>query len=96
MNRCVGQWCTIVSKHGMSLECRVSKVTAEAIEFDEKLEVYQEIPRLRPAEAVIEPCVGWVPREVVQMVKTSSKARAEDFCRKMNTTHLVATSRRNN
>jgi hypothetical protein len=84
-----GKWCFCHTKAGTSIEGQVKSVSNGLVMFDQMFVVYNEIPRIRNQKAQIEHQAVVIPWAEVDLLRTSDRAETEDFCRKLNVTHLV-------
>ena len=85
----VGQWCLLQFKNGSVIEALVDSVDGESVWCREVLQVYNEIPGIRRAEALIEPTVLCIPIESLLLIRTAPRERSEKFCTQVNGAHLV-------
>jgi hypothetical protein len=84
-----GKWCRMAYTNQTGGEGLVQRVTVDGLVLTQFLEVYPEIPPIRPREAVIEPTVMLVPFANILSVRVTPRETAEKFCRALNTTHIV-------
>jgi hypothetical protein len=84
-----GQWCRVSFTTQGGVDGMVREVGASGVILSEMLEVYPEIKPIRAREAVIETTTMLIPFEHILTIRTTPRATAEQFCRAMNTTHVI-------
>ncbi len=84
-----GCWCWIQLRNGSAQEGKVESVTETDIWLSECMQVYQEIPGVRPPEALIESQTAAIPVAEVVLIRTADRKRSEKFCAQFTGASLV-------